>query len=148
MLRKLTAFVILSVYALSSSGTSLYLHYCCGMPYVMAVNEKPDAYDPCSSCSEAEHHDGPECEDDTCELGTVHHGCKDVYWDTVDVTNEHITYGDKGTHFVAQPAVISLPWSVNVSPFVADGAVTSFADNSPPPVSNTPLFIFHCTYRI
>ncbi len=147
MLRKLIVLVILSVYALSSSGTSLYLHYCCGMPYVMAINEKPEAYDPCLFCTESEHHDGPECDDDTCEL-MVHHGCKDVYWDTVDVTNEHITYGDKGTHFVVQPAEISLPWSVNVSAFVADGSVTYFADSSPPRVSNTPLFIFHCTYRI
>lgn len=147
LLRKVMALVILSVYALSSSGTSLYLHYCCGTPHVMAINEKPETYDPC--CSEAEHHEGAAGDADTCEAGTVDdHGCKDVYWDTVDATHEHITYGDRGTHFFSAPAEISLPFSVTVSPFVTDGVLTFYADSSPPAVSETPLFILHCTYRI
>lgn len=147
-MRKLMAIVILLVYALSSSGTSLYLHYCCGMPHVMAINEQPEAHDPCAMCSEAEHHDGSDCDDESCDLAAVHHGCQDVYWDTVDATNEHITYADKGTQSIAQPAEISLLWSIDVAPFVADGSVTCFADSSPPEVSGIPLFIFHCTYRI
>lgn len=147
-MRKLVTIAILLMYTLSSSGTSLYLHLCCGLPHVLAVNEQLEDNDPCSFCEETDHHREADCEDDMCELGANHHGCQDVYVNTVDVTAEHITHIDKFGQPLAPPVAIALPWSERVSPFVAERLVFSFTDSSPPGVLSTPLFIFHCTYLI
>ncbi len=147
-MRKLVSIVLLLVYALSSSGISLYVHYCCGLPHGLAINDHPESHDPCSLCTESNHHGDASCEDEVCELGVIHHGCQDVRLDTVDATTEHITYADKSATSIAQPVEIALLWNVDMNPFVVDGLVFAFADSSPPLTSSVPIFIFNCTYRI
>lgn len=147
-MRKLMTIAILLMYALSSSGTSLYLHFCCGFPHVLAINDQPNAHDPCSMCDESGHHADAACAEDVCELGVIHQGCQDVYVDTIDVTTDHIIHGDKNSQQVAQPVEIMLPWTSDVAAFVTERRITSFADSSPPATSAVPLFIYHCTYRI
>ena len=146
------AILLTLVYAFSATGATVHLHYCCGAPQkiVMQENGYSDHAD-CPLC--IKHHDSEKegcCTTDSCDYdtATTDHKCQNVKVELKKTTEEHITSMDKNNLPKVYPLELLVFTIIDlVGPTIAEHA--SFGIDYPTLSQSTvPLFIRHCTYRI
>ena len=152
MVRVLTIGLML-IYALSATGASVHLHYCCGQLQKIAMEEEHNNSkdDKCALC--LQHEEKPsgdghaadllQCTDDV----PLQNHCHDVQVDAQKTTGDHLPGSDKSLL-----KILSLELPVFVLTYITDFQSYRYTApqtaNAPPPGVTTPLFIQHCTYRI
>lgn len=146
-MKKLLAISLLFIYALSATGASLNLHYCCGMAQKLVINDQPLDHENCPMCSKKHKHEN-KCAADTCSLPSETEGCKNVNVDIKDATNEHISSNDETSFLAPYPAEVILYWVFNFMNLPLSERTSFSTDSSPPLFAPAPLFILNCTYRI
>lgn len=151
---RIFAILLTLVYAFSATGASIHLHYCCGKPQHIAMQERaPANTGDCPMCVVQEkplkpygsHHQlNHACNQET----PAHDKCYNVKVELKKTTEKHIINGEKGNFAKVYPLEL-----VVFSLLGIFGGATDLQRNErddgytwPPPA--VPLFIQHCTYRI
>lgn len=171
-MRKFWAILVLLVYTLSATGTSVSMHFCCGKIGQLIINNEANDQEVCPLCLKSGHkkestpfaglandrdcklcnRDGKsmehDCGDGFCDHVNGETGCKNVAVDTKDATNPHIAkyeHQEAATPFPAE-AIIYWIQDLSLLPVIENKRI--FTNASPPIVSKAPIFVIHCTYLI
>ncbi len=148
---KVLSIWLMLVYAFSSTGATVHLHYCCGKLQHLAMEKEPATdHDECSGClNHHESKDHPDC--DTTQHCTTdaqtHDHCQDIQVDAQKTTGEHLPGTDKNLLKI-QSLELLVFTLVYVADFPLDNYTPAESAHAPPHAGTTPLFIRHCTYRI
>lgn len=141
------------LYAFSATGAIVYLHYCCGEPQRLAMEQlAPTEKEDCPMCIT---HDKPATDTDDarhgCEeehAGNTHDGCYDVKVALKKTTEEHVASVEKSV-FKICPLDLVVFSLIGIAPTPDNLITTAVVNNhSLSPPATVPLFIQHCTYRI
>ncbi len=149
--------LLIWVYALSATGATVHLHYCCGKLQKLALqDEKKPGHDDCPLCLK-QHADKKKqtqqtekscCTDDSCEVGeTAKGGCQNLKVDAKKTTADHLTGADKKTPKI-QPMELLVFTVIHLMDLQTQAHALAPIATDSPPGEITPLFIKHCSYLI
>lgn len=140
-------FVILLafIYALSATGATVHLHYCCGEPQkLIAHADDKTGHEDCPLCQTG----CGDAADNGCDTNKAGHGhCQNLKVEAKKTTEEHLPSADKklAKIYPLELLVFTLAYVIDL-PLDTHSTIRT-ADGAPPNVT-VPLFIQHCTYRI
>ncbi|WP_379019822.1 hypothetical protein [Parapedobacter deserti] len=149
---KVFSILLILLYSVSSTGATIYLHYCCGTPQKIVLKDEAmiSNHDECPLCEHhlTENEQGHCCDDDGSDTdGTPSHShCQNAKIEAKKITEEHLLGTDKKL-----PKVYPLELFVFTLVHVIDlpsGTQPSMAIGNGPPDTSIPLFIQFSTYRI
>lgn len=154
---KVFTILLIWIYALSATGATVHLHYCCGKLQKLALlDEQKPGHDDCPLCLKHHAAEGKPaqqpsktcCTENSCVIDDAPKGsCQNVKVDAKKTTTDHLTNADKKSPKI-QPLELLVFTLIHVLDLPLDThALTPSATDSPPD-ETTPLFIQHCTYLI
>lgn len=143
------------IYALSATGATVHLHYCCGEPQklVSQHDDEKSTHESCPLClpHQENEKDTAGCgghSENGCETNQAGHGhCQNVKVEAKKITEEHLPGGAKklAKIYPLELLVFTLTYAIDLPSDIHHSTQT--VNDSPPNVA-VPLFIQHCTYRI
>lgn len=149
---RLSAILLLFVYAFSATGASVYLHYCCGEARYMAIQEDiPTNADDCPLC--VTHHEPPKTEDRGVDPGchqptTTNDQCYSVKVELKKTTEEHLASSDKNNLPKTYPLELIAFSLIGIADFPWSQPVVHLHDEQVAHPPGVPLFVQYCTYLI
>ena len=117
------------VYGISSSGATLYVHYCCGKVDRIEFVEKKK-----SNCPFANK--------------IARKGCCDNKQVQLKIKNDYKVEAQTQLSFKEYCAYHNYTHPVSEPLFCNYNNILSFTDTSPPLISSTPVYISNCVFRI
>lgn len=152
-MKRWLALFLLIIYSFTSSGATLYFHFCSsGKTNLVSFSKEVASHDNCSLClkKDSPKHDNIKM---SCHpMGNVDstNKCKDVKLDLEQSSDTYYSSGQQINSFTLfAPAVITLLWVYNFNP-IEDIAIPHLLSNinSSPPISGTRSHLLHCNFRI
>lgn len=151
---RIFAILLTLVYAFSATGASVHLHYCCGKPQHIVMQEKaPANASDCPMCAvhekptkfdEAPHQMNHACSQET----PAHDKCYNVKVAFKKTTEKHIINGEKGNFAKIYPLELVVFSLLGIFDGATDLQLNELDAGYTWPPPAVPLFIQHCTYRI
>ncbi len=146
------AILLMSVYAFSATGATVYLHYCCGAPQkIVLQHDHHDDHADCALC--VKHHSNEQqgcCTSDSCDHDSTasDHQCQNLKVELKKTTEEHTINIDNKIFPKIFPVELMVFTLIDLlGPLVDSHALHDIPQHTLSH-SSVPIFIRHCTYRI
>ncbi len=139
-MKRLYVILLLSIYCLSATGATFYLHYCCGEVEDISFIQKEEEDASCQdSCPMSQKFAPEEKEIPGC--------CDEKKVEAAKTTGHHVVNTLYTTSDLMPAIFLVLQYHVGVFTDVT-GRPAFSPDTSPPDVRQSPLYLLNCTYRI